>query len=515
MSKIFYVTLIGCLLFSIKSMSWAETAQFGYDDLNQVTSVTYEDGSTISFSYDNTGNRSVYGVTPATDTDGDGISDYLENLSGTDPDNADSDGDGLLDGEEDTNRNGWKDAGETTGLNPDTDSDGMTDGWEVAYSLDPLSNDSGLDPDEDGFTNLEEYTAGSDPVDSESIPSSATPVPAVSPFGLVITLLILALLGVKISARTKKSFLLIPFILAMFFHGPGGVANAFGQTDSLPGFRQENAEPISPEESHRILCASAASVQVSAQDIVALDTATTATDAIQAMARSLKNDVDLIYEYVHDKIIYTPVWGSVKGAEATLADGSGNSFDQSALMIALLRAAGYTANYKFGTLRLTWDEVKDWIGISTVDGLNMLSNGGIPLTKYIYSGGSFAFADIGHVWVEVEIDGTSYVFDPSYKTHTVTEPIDLSTAMGYDRTAFLTSAKSGAVEGTNYIQNVNKTNIASNLTTFADNLYQEIKTTRPGATLEEITGGLVIIPTDGIMRQTTLAYDNDETYDHK
>nr|WP_319491029.1 RHS repeat-associated core domain-containing protein [uncultured Desulfobacter sp.] len=511
MSKIFYVTLISCLLFSISSIGWAETTQFGYDNLNQVTSVTYADGSTVSFSYDETGNRSVHGVTPATDTDGDGLSDYLENLAGTSAENADSDGDGLSDGEEDTNRNGWKDAGETTGLKPDTDSDGMNDGWEVTYSLDPLSDDSGLDPDEDGFTNLEEYTADSDPMDSTSTPSSVAPVPAVSPLGLSVTLLVLAVLGVKISARTKKSFLLIPFVLAIFFHGPGLVANAFGGNDSLPGFRQENAEPISPDESHRIISSSGASVRASAQEIIALDTAATSTDTIQAMARSLKNDADLIYEYVHDKITYSPVWGSIKGAEATLADGVGNSFDQSSLMIALLRASGYTANYKFGTLRLTWDEVKDWLGISTVDGLNILSNGGVSLKKWVYSGGDFAFADVGHVWVEVEIDGTAYVFDPSYKTHTVTAPIDFSTAMGYDRTAFLANAKSGAVEGTNYIQNVNKTNIANDLSAFTNSLHQEIKTTYPGATLEEITGGLVIIPADGILRQTSLPYDNNET----
>jgi len=30
----------------------------------------------------------------------------------------------------------------------------MSDGWEIAHGLDPLSNDTSLDPDGDGFSNI-------------------------------------------------------------------------------------------------------------------------------------------------------------------------------------------------------------------------------------------------------------------------------------------------------------------------------------------------------------------------
>jgi hypothetical protein len=49
------------------------------------------------------------------------------------------------------------------GTNPlfaDTDGDGIPDGWEVANSLDPLSNDAVGDIDGDGLTNLHEYQLG-------------------------------------------------------------------------------------------------------------------------------------------------------------------------------------------------------------------------------------------------------------------------------------------------------------------------------------------------------------------
>ncbi len=116
----------------------------------------------------------TFGIVPGTDTDGDGIPDdgdnsgqvdnYCSNGSTTDcddncryvsnPDQLDTDSDGLgnmCDG--------------------DDDNDGMPDWWEVKYSLNPLVNDAGEDPDDDGYTNLEEYIAGTNPnVSNEEFP---------------------------------------------------------------------------------------------------------------------------------------------------------------------------------------------------------------------------------------------------------------------------------------------------------------------------------------------------------
>ena len=122
-----------------------------------------------------------------------------ETWTETDPNNADTDGDGARDGSgEDKNGNGIidGDAGndrvwsageswtETDPLKADTDGDGLTDGWEIRYGLDPLDNgpvslrnavavaDNGPagDPDDDGFTNLQELTNGTNPVEDNTIP---------------------------------------------------------------------------------------------------------------------------------------------------------------------------------------------------------------------------------------------------------------------------------------------------------------------------------------------------------
>ena len=52
----------------------------------------------------------------------------------------------------------------------DSDGDGLPDWWEEKYGLDTAQNDADADKDGDGFTNAEEYAAGTDPSDKNSHP---------------------------------------------------------------------------------------------------------------------------------------------------------------------------------------------------------------------------------------------------------------------------------------------------------------------------------------------------------
>ncbi len=51
---------------------------------------------------------------------------------------------------------------------PDSDGDGLANYWETLHGLSTSVNDAALDPDEDGKTNLQEFTAGTNPLDPAS-----------------------------------------------------------------------------------------------------------------------------------------------------------------------------------------------------------------------------------------------------------------------------------------------------------------------------------------------------------
>ncbi len=88
------------------------------------------------------------------------------------------DGDSLFtkyDIEKNTSESGTLPGG--TDPDADSDNDGMPDWWELQYGLDITMDDSGDDPDGDGFTNLQEFQLGTNPKSGSSF-FKATLTPA-------------------------------------------------------------------------------------------------------------------------------------------------------------------------------------------------------------------------------------------------------------------------------------------------------------------------------------------------
>lgn len=202
------------------------------------------------------------------------------------------------------------------------------------------------------------------------------------------------------------------------------------------------------------------------------------TPQIRELARGLQNDPLRIFEYCRNHIKYEHYFGSKKGATLTLLEGGGNSFDTSALMVALLRAAGYTANYIYGMRAFPEEEMSDWLGLwyfgdegvpfpqytdSEFRVIYGLENdprsteilrflvlhlsasviGGFPDIVYT-SNSSFG---IPHMWVGFEIDSTTYNVDLSFKKLSSSAPLlDLALVTGYDRSNLLSDVSDDASE---------------------------------------------------------------------
>lgn len=239
--------------------------------------------------------------------------------------------------------------------------------------------------------------------------------------------------------------------------------------------------------------------------------------SIVELARALKNDPQLIFEFVYNNIDWEPGIGLQKGALGCLQDGIGNSFDQSALLIALLRQAGFVANYSLGQIQLSEAQYNAWFGTNSIwAAYNYCGNLNVPAVYPTWNGSIYQMV-ISHCWVQVVISGTTYMLDPTIKTYTrKTAVANLGTILGYNATTFLNNAKSGATvdAGGNYVQNMNRTNIRNDLKTMTSNLVSYIQNNAVGtapagtATVEDVIGGQAIVPVSlPFAYSTTLAYE--------
>ena len=233
-----------------------------------------------------------------------------------------------------------------------------------------------------------------------------------------------------------------------------------------------------------------------------------AAPEIAELARALKYDPDLIYEYVYDNIKTLPQYGSLKGPLGALLDGAGTPFDQAELMFVLLQQSCYSPQYQLGQIHLTSAQYTNWLGTdSTFYSVGYaLGNGGFPAQFY----GSYSdVTDItlGWAWVKVTIDGTAYVFDPSTKTYERSAGLaNLASAMGYSQSGLISDVETGATINPTDISGLSRAALRSNLSQYASNLVDYIRTNNPTATTADIIGGKRIEPlaVGTELRQTAL-----------
>ncbi|HTI72502.1 MAG TPA: RHS repeat-associated core domain-containing protein [Candidatus Limnocylindria bacterium] len=248
------------------------------------------------------------------------------------------------------------------------------------------------------------------------------------------------------------------------------------------------------------------------------------TSEITSLANNLENDPVRIYDYVHNYIKYVHYFGSKKGALLTLLEGSGNDFDQCALLMSLLRAAAanaptqnnYSLKYHFGLMQLPYQSTTDdndlmhWLGVtvpgpssggswttyaSMINSLN--ARRGYPKLGTYYT--LFPDGDLNNmlfhrVWIKLSYPGgATYCLDPAFKPSVFTAGINLATATGLNVGDLLTQAEaSPAAVDANSVKSLHWANISSKLTTYTANLLTDLQATHPNYSVDQVLGGYSI-----------------------
>lgn len=221
--------------------------------------------------------------------------------------------------------------------------------------------------------------------------------------------------------------------------------------------------------------------------------ATQITPEIKTLARALQYDPDLIYEYVRNNIDYIPYFGSHKGATYTYFAGRGNDFDQSSLMVALLRESGYSAQYVYGYMAFDLQTIASLLGVEADPFIvfDLLEGGGIPVLSVNFATGDFVLP-VGAV--KVTINGAEQVAFPWLKGHSTNAKIDLASATGFAKSDFLSTATSGASFDPNSVQHLNETGIRTKLKTYTATLVTTLRNQYPNTEIKNILGQTTIIP---------------------
>lgn len=213
-----------------------------------------------------------------------------------------------------------------------------------------------------------------------------------------------------------------------------------------------------------------------------------------------------VYDYVRNNIAVELRFGLGKGGRGALIDQSGTPFDQAELMVKLLRFANVPASYRLGTITLTAQQFAQWSGSftslspMTVDARSacqLLADGGIPTTlatDCALLSGSLGSVTFAHVWVLAE----GNLYDPSFKSHALSTPIDIPAALGCGSVAASTcgaglntaaAAQAGTTPGFTSIRNINETGVNNWLSARAISLQSQVQSIDRHAYVETIIGG--------------------------
>lgn len=201
--------------------------------------------------------------------------------------------------------------------------------------------------------------------------------------------------------------------------------------------------------------------------------------------------------FVNNQIEYEHYYGCKKGALLTYLERKGGDADLAALLVAMLRSAGYTARYGYGMVAFPTANdpdgyyIQSWLGTpaSTTTINNYCLMRGFP--AFYADGGNNCY--MHRVWAEVKIGGTWYRLDAAFKKRTrITPSFNASTVSGYSRAALKIAA--GGTTSINAIEGIDYTALGNYLTARASALISYIDANASGADAASVLGGWAQVP---------------------
>lgn len=147
-------------------------------------------------------------------------------------------------------------------------------------------------------------------------------------------------------------------------------------------------------------------------------------DRVAELVADLGGEPVALYRHVVHEISPVIAFGLSRSPEGVLASGVGTGADQAALLVELLRAAGYPARMVWGVQELSVEALNDHLGLQGAPVENALTTGGFAWSPVVEAGHIVAYR-VSRVWCEVWIgfaDFRGVVLDPSGSTWLPLDP---------------------------------------------------------------------------------------------
>ncbi|MDR0353784.1 MAG: DUF6531 domain-containing protein [Opitutaceae bacterium] len=208
------------------------------------------------------------------------------------------------------------------------------------------------------------------------------------------------------------------------------------------------------------------------------------------------------YMWVKNNIRFVPYPGSKRGAHMTWLERAGNDFDTCALLKALLTACGYqNVSYRFASVSISMipsggSDACAWLGVENQTLIVESLQRSMYYFESPYDVGSDGLSiRMPHVWVVLNVNGTQYVMDPSFKKQQFHSPVD----PGIDEIEYSKSelqAEAGGNASTYaYLSGSSNMNAFNNkLTDYAVKLDDYLRKTEHGRGGAEAAGSMTIEP---------------------